>query len=108
MCRFCEFSVSANATYQDLSRLLLWGMNSNQKPLNYMSKTLKAALYMCAKCFLSFHLPSCWKKTLHAWDQIPRLKLTPDQSANRKVEAIIWGERAAYRELPLPAGSLDR
>jgi hypothetical protein len=36
------------------------------------------------------------------------LKLTPDQSANRKVEAIVRGERTAYRELPLPAGSLDR
>jgi hypothetical protein len=42
--------MSGNATYQDLSRLLLWGMNSNQEPLNYVSESLKAALYMCAKC----------------------------------------------------------
>jgi hypothetical protein len=42
--------MSGNATNQDLSRLLLWGMNSNQEPLNYVSESLKAALYMCAKC----------------------------------------------------------
>jgi hypothetical protein len=71
-------------------------------------KNLKSSLVHVRKMVLVVPLAFRLEETLHAWDQIPRLKLTPNQSANRKVEAIVWGKRAAYRELPLPAGSLDR
>jgi len=71
-------------------------------------KNLKSSLVHVRKMLLVVPLAFLSEERCMRGIRYHDLKLTPDQSANRKVEAIIWGERAAYRELPLPAGSLDR